>query len=345
MLRRNSFSSISSNALSLNRMSLKSLVLTGTFALLSMTQVHAFEQKRSAECIAPANPGGGWDFTCRSVGKTLVDLNYIKGNVQTVNMSGAGGGVAFAHTVSKRTKDNALIVAASTATTTRLAQGQFPGMSADQVKWVGTLGADYGIVAVSKNSKYQNLTQVMDALKADPNAVKFAGGSATGGWDHLKVLLAAKEANVGNLPKIKYLSFNGGSEALVQVVGGHVDAFTGDVSEIKGFMDSGDLRVLAVFAEERLPAPFDAIPTGIEQGIGTVAPNWRGFYVPGEADPESYQWWVNTIDELYTTPEWKSIMTKNGLMPFHKTGSEFTQFVKDQTLNIRLLSIDIGLIK
>jgi len=189
--------------------SIKFAIASTVSTIILVSQAQAFEQARSAECIAPANPGGGWDFTCRSVGKALVDLQYIKGNVQTVNMSGAGGGVAFAHTVSKRGKDDALIVAASTATTTRLAQGQFPGMNADQVKWVGTLGADYGVIAVSKDSPYQNLNQVMEALKGDPNAVKFAGGSATGGWDHLKVLLAAKEAKVDNLPKIKYLAFSG----------------------------------------------------------------------------------------------------------------------------------------
>ncbi|WP_191603466.1 Bug family tripartite tricarboxylate transporter substrate binding protein [Marinomonas algicola] len=334
----------------LNRKSVLStsikLAVASTFStVILVSQAQAFEPARSAECIAPANPGGGWDFTCRSVGKTLVDLQYIKGNVQTVNMSGAGGGVAFAHTVSKRSKDDALIVAASTATTTRLAQGQFPGMNADQVKWVGTLGADYGVIAVSKDSKFQNLTELMDSLRSDPNSVKFAGGSATGGWDHLKVLITAKEAKVENLPKIKYLAFNGGSEAIVQVVGGHIDAYTGDVSEIKGFMDSGDLRVLAVLAEERLPEPFGHIPTAMEQGIGTIAPNWRGFYVPGDASSDSYNWWVETVDELYTTPEWKEVMAKNGLMPFHKTGEEFTQFVKNQTLDIRLLSQDIGLIK
>lgn len=322
---------------------LKSVMATGVIALTSSVQ--AFEPARTAECIAPANPGGGWDFTCRSVGKTLVDLNYIKGNVQTVNMSGAGGGVAFAHTVSKRDKDDALIVAASTATTTRLAQGQFPGMNSDQVKWVGTLGADYGIIAVAKDSKYQNLTQMMDDLRKDPNAVKFAGGSASGGWDHLKILITAKESNVTKLPKIKYLSFNGGSEALVQVVGGHIDAFTGDISEVKGFLDSGDIRVLAVLAEERLPAPLNHIPTALEQGVSSVAPNWRGFYVPGNATADSYEWWVNTIDELYKTQEWKDVMAKNGLMPFHKTGAEFTQFVKNQTLDIRILSQEIGLIK
>lgn len=329
----------------LKTMSVKSVLVAGTAALTIAGQAYAYEPARSAECIAPANPGGGWDFTCRSVGKVLTDLDYIKGNVQTVNMAGAGGGVAFAHTVSKRDKDESLIVAASTATTTRLAQGQFPGMNADQVKWVGTLGADYGVIAVGKDSKYTSLKQMMDALKGNPGAVKFAGGSASGGWDHLKVLITAKEANVENLPKIRYLAFSGGSEALVQVVGGHVDAFTGDISEVKGFMDSGDLRVLAVLSEERLPAPFDQIPTAMEQGIGSVAPNWRGFYVPGNASQDSYDWWVSTVEELSGTQEWKDVMAKNGLMPFQKSGEEFTQFVKNQTLDIQILSKDIGLIR
>ncbi|KZN13327.1 Bug family tripartite tricarboxylate transporter substrate binding protein [Marinomonas sp. TW1] len=329
----------------LKNLSLKSVLVSSAVALSMVGQAHAYEPARSAECIAPANPGGGWDFTCRSVGKVLVDQDYIKGNVQTVNMSGAGGGVAFAHTVSKRTKDDNLIVAASTATTTRLAQGQFPGMNSDQVKWVGTLGADYGIIAVGKDSKYTSLNQLIDALKQDPTSVKFAGGSASGGWDHLKVLMTAQKAHVENLPKVRYLAFSGGSEALVQVVGGHVDAFTGDVSEVKGFMDSGDLRVLAVLSEQRLPAPFNTIPTAMEQGIDSVAPNWRGFYVPGKASQDSYDWWVDTMNELYTTQEWKDIMTKNGLMPFHKSGAEFTQFVKNQTLDIQILSKDIGLIR
>ena len=71
-------------------------------------------------------------------------------------------------------------------------------MNSDQVKWVGTLGADYGVIAVASNSKIQNLKQMMDALHDDPHSVKFAGGSASGGWDHLKVLITAKEAKVSN---------------------------------------------------------------------------------------------------------------------------------------------------
>jgi putative tricarboxylic transport membrane protein len=323
----------------------KTLIATATFTLAA--QASAFEQSRTAECIAPANPGGGWDFTCRSVGKVLADLGYISGNVQTVNMPGAGGGVAFAHTVSKRDDDSALIVAASTATTTRLAQGQFVGMDQDMVRWVGALGADYGVIAVSKDSPYQTLNALMDALKADPNAVKFGGGSAAGGWDHLKVLIAGRSAGIekANLPKVKYLAYSGGGEAITQVVGGHIEAYTGDISEAQGFMESGDLRVLAVLSEERLPAPLDNIPTAREQNIDAVAPNWRGFYVPKNVSNEAYQWWVDTLDGVYNSDNWKAVMVQNGLMPFHKSGADFDEYVQQQVDSIREISTEIGLIK
>ena len=51
--------------------------------------------------------------------------------MQVVNLAGGGGGVAFAEVVNKRSEDNDLIVAASAATATRLAQGAYPGNTMD----------------------------------------------------------------------------------------------------------------------------------------------------------------------------------------------------------------------
>lgn len=319
------------------------------FAVVALTAgtstAFAFEPSGKIECLAPSDPGGGWDFTCRSVGTVLEDLELVPRSVQTINMAGAGGGVAYAHVVSKRAGDEQLLVAASTATTTRLAQGQFPGMDADMVNWVGALGADYGVIAVSADSEYQNLNDLMDAIKDDPRAVKFAGGSAKGGWDHLKVLIAAQAAGVENLPRIPYLSYNNGGEAMTQVVGGHVDAFTGDITEAQGFWESGDLRIIAVLSDERLQGDFSEIPTAKEQGIDAVGPNWRGFYMPADISDEAKQYWVDAMDTIYESDEWKAVMQNNGLMPFHMSAGEFETFVKNQIEDINQLSQDIGLIQ
>jgi len=318
-----------------------SFVAATAFSMSAM----AWQPSGKVECLAPADPGGGWDFTCRSVGNVMRDLGLVDGSVQTVNMAGAGGGVAYAHTVSKRANDDKLLVAASTATTTRLAQKQFPGMDAGMVTWVGALGADYGIIAVGKNSKYQTLDDLMAAVKDNPKSVKFAGGSARGGWDHLKVLLAAKAAGADKVPSIPYLSYNNGGEAMTQVVGGQVDAFTGDLSEATGFMESGDLRVLAVLAEERLPGEFSHIPTAREQGVDAVGPNWRGFYMPKGASEDAKEYWVKAVDALYASKEWKAIMRNNGLIAFHPDADRFEDFVRTQVQEIENLSREIGLMK
>src|SRR3990172_9911903 len=100
--------------------------------------------RRGWECIAPANPGGGWDLTCRAVGAALGELRIAPGSVRVTNMPGAGGGVAFAHTVTLRQNDSGLIVAASPSTTLRLAQGQYGGVTGGGVRGGGGLGAGDG---------------------------------------------------------------------------------------------------------------------------------------------------------------------------------------------------------
>jgi putative tricarboxylic transport membrane protein len=304
----------------------------------------AFEAS-NPQCIAPANPGGGWDFTCRSVGKTLQDLKLIPGSLEVTNMAGGGGGVAYAEVVNKRGSDNNLIVAASSATATRLAQGAYPGNTIDQVRWLGSIGADYGIIAVAKNSSINTLPELLDQIKKDPKSITVAGGSAVGGWDHLKVLIAAKKYGINDVRSIKYVSFDGGGDAVTQLLAGTVQAFTGDVSEAKGFVDSGDIKVLAVLSAERLPGEFSSFPTAKEQGVDAIGANWRGFYVPGNMSNDAYNYWANAISTMYDTPQWKETMGQNGLAPLDLSGDEFQKFVAESVQSIQDLSKEIGLIK
>ena len=299
----------------------------------------------NTECIAPANPGGGWDFTCRQVGKTLQDLKLVPGTMQVTNLAGGGGGVAFAEVVNKRNDDNDLVVAASSATSTRLAQGAFPGNDMSQVRWLASVGADYGVIAVAKDSSINTLPELMDMIKADPTSVSVAGGSAVGGWDHLKVLIAAKKAGIDDVRQIKYVAFDGGGEAVTQLLAGSVQAFTGDASEAKGFVDSGDIKVIAVLAPERMPGDFASFPTAKEQGIDAIGANWRGFYAPGGMSDDAYNYWVDAVGKVYDSQEWKDIMAANGLAPLNLRGKDFQEFVAQNVKDIQDLSREIGILK
>ena len=325
---------------------MKNLFRITAAAALALTAgiTHGFEPN-NVECIAPANPGGGWDFVCRQVGKTLYDLKLVPGPVQVTNMPGAGGGVAYAHTVTKRKGDPNLLVAASLGTTTRLAQGQFPGMKRDMVRWLGAVGTDYGAIAVGKDSPFKTLNDLIAALKEDPSKIAIGGGSAAGGADHLQALAVAKAGGVENLGQIKYLAFEGGGEAITQLLGGHIQAYSGDISEILGQWEAGNIRPLAALSEERLPGKPNEIPTAVEQGVKVVWPNFRGFYVPKDVPDEAYEFWIDALNKLYESEEWKQVLADSGVMPFHKTGEEFKEFVYQQIDDTEELSRSIGLIK
>ena len=312
-----------------------SFTLTALLASGAVSTIAAPEQpKGKLECIAPADPGGGWDFTCRQFASALRQEGLIDKGMQTVNMTGAAGGVAFAHVVSKREGDAGLIVAASSSNATRLAQNQYPGMDENDVTWIGTLGADYAVIAARSDYQYDSITEVVDSIKDNPKSVKFAGGSGILGWDQLNLLqvLNTGGIQVDSLKKLTYLDFNNGATAITQILGGHLDIVVGDMSEVTSFLESGDLKVLA---EQRLPAPYEKIQTAKEQGINVVAPNWRGFYMPAGVSEDERQYWINNLNAVYESDYWKDIMKKNALSPFNISGPQLDEFLTHQIGEIR----------
>lgn len=315
-----------------------------TRAAVAALMMSAAAPAMAEECIAPANPGGGWDFTCRQIGRIMTELGLVPNMVQVTNVAGAGGGVAYAQVVADRNDDASVFVAASSATTTRLAENAFAGATADQVRWVGTIGGDPGVIVVGKDSPYQNLTDLVEAVKADLSKVAFAGGSAVGGFDHLKVLMMLDKAGFGDARAVKYIGLDGGADAITQTVGGFAQAMTGDLSEITGFIKAGDVRALAVLSDERI-AGFDDIPTAKEQGVDITAMNWRGIYVPKGISDEDYNKWVDWLKQVGASEQWQQAMAENGLAPYDIFGADFETFVAENVTEIEGIAKEIGLLQ
>lgn len=305
----------------------------------------AFEPQ-NVECIAPADPGGGWDFTCRQVGKLLYDLDLVPQPPRVLNLPGGVGAVAFARVTGSRNDDENLLVAGSTVGITQIAQGRYPG-GADDVRWLAMLGTDVGVIMVDKDSEYQDLDDLLTALKEDPTAAAVAGSSGIGGWDHLRLLLLAKEAGISgdDLSAIRWVQFDGGTDAVTQMLGGHVDAVSTDIGEVAGFVDSGDVRVLAVLSDDPLPGKFSDLPTAISQGYDVTGYNWRGFYAGGEISDDAYQGWVDTLHQLYESDEWQEVALASGLTPIWRGGEEFESFVRRSEEQMREVSREIGVIE
>lgn len=311
-------------------------------ALLAGCQPNRAE--RGWECIAPANAGGGWDLTCRSVGQVLAELGLSPGLVRTSNLPGAGGGVAYARTVARRSDDPSVIVAASPATVLRLAQRQFGSLTEDDVRWVGALGAEYGVLAVAADAPWRSVRDLVDAWRRDPGSLVVSGGSAVAGQDHMKVLLLAHRAGL-DPRRIRYVPFDGGGEAMTALLGGFVQVFSGEASEVEGQVAAGRLRVLATLAPERLEGPLASVPTARESGIDVTWVTWRGFYAPPDITDAEYDRWVAVLDSVGRSAAWAEARRANRLQPFFLVGAEFSDFVRTQVEDFREMSHEIGLIE
>lgn len=321
----------------------RSALIAVAAAALPVTDAVAFEPE-NPECIAPSNPGGGWDFICRTSAKYLFDLGIIKDAMQVTNMSGGGGGVAFAHVTKERNEDNNLIVAASVSTSARIAQGIYKGATADDVHWLATFGAEYGAIAVLKDSKFKTLKDMMDAIKADPRSVGISGGSSVGSYDHIKPMLLAKAAGINDVTKLKYVAYSGGGEAMTALLSNSVQALSGDFSEIRGFVDSGDVRVLAILGPKRLKL-YPDLPTAKEQGYDVIGANWRGLYMPKGASDEAKEFWKNAIMKMVEDDGFQKTLEGAAMESFNNFGDDMDKFVRQNIKDVTELSKEIGILK
>lgn len=297
---------------------------------------------RNPECIAPAAPGGGFDLTCRLTSRMLNELGIVEPTIRTVNLPGGIGAVAYNTIQAQRASDPNVIVAVSTGSWVNLAQGKFGRFTENDVRWLGAIGADYGVLAVRADSRFQTLQDLVDTLKSDPQSVAIGAGGTVGSQDWTKPALVLKAAGVD--PKsMRYLAYEGGGEAMAALLGGHIEVFPGDASEIRGQLAAGEIRLLAVFAEERLPGELADVPTAKEQGYDVQWPIVRGFYVPPKITDEQYAYWVDAIRRLNADPEWQKAREEQGLYPYDLVGAEFDAFAKKQTEAFRALAAEIGL--
>lgn len=294
------------------------------------------------ECIAPANPGGGWDTICRSSANVLQKTGALKSTMYVTNMPGGSGAVAIANVIAKRKADGSLLVAASNSLTFTMAAGRTPHSYADVIP-LAQVAAEYGGFFVRADSKLKNLGDLVAALKANPTSVTFAGGSAPGSLDHIKTAVFAKAAGI-EPTKLVYVPFQGGGEAMTALLGGHTDAATLDLAEASAQLEAGKIRCLALLSDKR-STKFKDLPTTFDQGVKATFPIWRGVYMAPGASPEAVQFWTDTLKKMLASPEWAAEREKLGWEGTTRFGDEFKAFVTDEHARYRTLLKELGFTK
>ena len=137
----------------------------------------------------------------------------------------------------------------------------------------------------------------------------------------------------------------GGGQAMAALLGGHIQAFFGDASEVRGQVEAGEVRLLAVLAPERLPGQFASVPTAREQGTEVDWLIVRGFYGPPNMPDAAYEYWTAALRKLVADPSWAEARAGQGLFAFSSIGPEFEAMAKKRTAEYRALAKDAGLLQ
>jgi putative tricarboxylic transport membrane protein len=267
--------------------------------------------------MAPAAPGGGWDQTARAMQEALTGAG-ISGNVQVVNVPGAGGTIGLAQFAQEASGDPSRLIVGGYVMVGAILTNNSP-VTLDDVTPIARLTGEYEVIVVPAASPLQDLGDLVDALKADPGAVSWAGGSA-GGVDHITAGLFAQTVGV-DPQAVNYVAFSGGGEALAAVLGNQVTVGISGYGEFQAQVEAGALRVLGISAPERI-AVVDA-PTFVEGGVDLEVMNWRMVAAgPGLTD-EQVAAITADIEKMVNSEQWQATLESKGWINTFLAGEEF----------------------
>jgi len=311
---------------------------TATLAFSGTAHAGGHQVLEQLHFIVPGGAGGGWDGTARGTGEALTKSGLV-GSASYENMSGGGGGVAIGYMIENaESLDNTLMVN-STPIVIRSLTGVFPQSFRDLTLVAGTIG-DYAAFVVPADSPIENMEGLLAEYASQGPDFAVGGGSVPGGMDHLVAAMVMQAA--GEDPTaLNYIPYDAGGEAMAGLLSGEIDALSTGFSEAIALADQGEVRILGVTAEERVPA-YDTAPTFMEQGIETSFVNWRGFFAaPGTSD-EKVDSYIAALEAMYETEAWEEVRSRNGWVNIWNPGSDFRAFLEGQEKEIGDLMRTLG---
>lgn len=273
---------------------------------------------KTVTLIMPFAAGGSNDV----LGRYLADkLSKNWGQPVVVeNMPGAGSAIGTAH-VAQSEPDGYTLAAGSVSFTMNPAVwDSAPYDPAKDLQPVALIGRSPLVLLVGKTVPANNVAEFVEFAKT--RNLKYAT-SGVGSIGHFAGALLAKSAGITMTP----VHYKGGAEALVDMIGGHVDLFLSSLPQALPHIQSGALRGLAVASTTRADALPD-VPTLAEAGVPNAeVEQWFAVFAPAGTPPDVVSKLNTDINAILNSQETKDLMNKDGSQPAPLSVEDFTAMV------------------
>ena len=314
--------------------------------VLSAPAFAAWEPGRTVEFIVPAGNGGGADQMARLMQGIVAKHKLMKQPMVVINKGGGAGADGFLDVKEAKGNPHKLIITLSNLFTTPLAT-HTPFNWRDLTP-VQMMALDEFVLWVNAETPYKTAKQYVEAAKKAGSGKFKMGG--TGAKQEDQIITVSIEKLTG--AKFTYLSYRGGGEVAVQLVGKHIDSTVNNPIEAVAMWRAGTLRPLCVFDGKRMPyktkitktMSWNDVPTCRESGLDIEYLMLRGIFMPGDVTPDQVDFYVDLFKKVRATSEWKTFMDTGAFNQSVMTGKDYEAWVAREEARHLLLMKDAGFI-
>jgi putative tricarboxylic transport membrane protein len=319
----------------------KAFVLAGALIALGAAAAsgHAAEWKpeRNVEIIVGSAAGGPLDSTARLLQKLMEERN-IGVPVTVVNRTGGAHARAMAY-LNQHAGDGHYIAMALANLLTNRITGSNP-LTYTDVTPLALLAQEYIGMSVRADFPFRTGQDVIERLRASPGALTFAITGRAGG-QHLAAGAIMKAAGV-DVKGLRFVSFKGGAETTVAVMGGHVDIVMATPGSAWRHVQGGKLRMLGIAAPARLSGELAVVPTWRELGVDAVAAIWRAVVGPQGMSAAQIAYWDRMLSGIVKSAEWQDAVRKHQWSDDYRNSAGAAKFLEQEYRRLEALLADLG---
>lgn len=256
-------------------MNYKALILASglCFAALSLHPAGAAYPDRPIEIVVPFSPGGGTDQISRTIAEGM--SKTLKQTVLVLNKPGAGTIIGTGFVAKSKPDGYTLLMATFAHAVNPSLHKSLPYSTEKDFVPVGMIGTSPNVLVVSSHSPFKTVKDIIDYARKNPDKLTF-GSYGTGTSAHLAAALFENLAHI----KMTHVPYKGSSPAITDLISGQINMVFSTAASVAQFVNSGQLRAIAVTSKKRSFAFPDA-PTIAESGLPDYeAESWYGLFAP-----------------------------------------------------------------
>lgn len=296
-----------------------------------------FQPNRAVDIVVHNAPGGGSDLLARFI-TSVVDKEKLMPVRATVsNRPGGGSALAMAYMAEKKGDPHTIALFTSAWMMTPILSPEAKAGFFDMTP-VARLVLESAVVLVKADSPYRTLQDFIEAAKKEPGKLKQAGGSVQTRGNFVRLILQRATG-----ARWAYISFPGGGERTVALLGGHVELLVAEPQEVGEQLRNGSLRAIAQVTEKRLAA-FPDVPTLREAGYNVRSdPTIRGVVAPPGTARNVAVYWEDVFARMVKTEPWRRYLEENQFEDGFQRGEELTRSAHEFVARMREMLKDAGL--